>query len=77
MQEGSLIPGAPDDLVAALGGLGRKIYVVPSLRLVVSRIGDAPPVTAGDESAQDAFDMEFWRRLMAAAPAGVNTTESR
>ena len=68
MQEGTLLPTAPDDLVAALGGLGRKIYVVPSLRLVVSRLGDAPPVTEGNEAARDAFDVEIWRLIMAAAP---------
>ncbi len=59
MQDGPLITSAPHDLVAALGGLGRKIYIVPSLRLVVTRIGDAP---------EAAFDNEFWRRLMIAAP---------
>jgi CubicO group peptidase (beta-lactamase class C family) len=66
MQEGMLLPTAPDDLVAALGGLGRKIYIVPSLGLVVSRLGDAPPVTEGNEAARDAFDVEIWRRIMTA-----------
>lgn len=63
MQDGPLIPTAPDDLVAALGGLGRKVYIVPSLRLVVTRIGDAP---------ESAFDTEFWRRLMTAAPSDAS-----
>ena len=60
---GPLIPGAPDDLVAALGALGRKLYVVPSLKLVVTRLGDAPNVRG-----EAPFDREFWKRLMAAAP---------
>jgi CubicO group peptidase (beta-lactamase class C family) len=58
--DGPLIPTAPPDLVAAQGALGRKIYVVPSLDLVVTRLGDEP--------AKD-FNVELWRRLLAAAPA--------
>ena len=46
--------------MAAQGALGRKIYVVPSLDLVVTRLGDEP--------AKD-FNDELWRRLSAAAPA--------
>jgi CubicO group peptidase (beta-lactamase class C family) len=53
----SLIPAAPGDLFAAQGALGRKLYVVPSLELVVVRLGDAP--------ASD-FNQQFWLRLMAA-----------
>ena len=66
MKEGTLMPSAPDDLVAALGGLGRKIYVVPSMGLVVSRLGDSPPVTEGNETARDAFDVEIWKLIMEA-----------
>ena len=54
-----MIPAAPDDLVAARGALGRKLYVVPSLGLVVTRLGDQP---------EKAFSNEFWKRIMAAAP---------
>lgn len=64
---GGLNPEAPDDLVAALGALGRKCYVVPSLGLVVTRLGDDPEL-----KGQPKFDVEFWRLLMKAAP---NTTE--
>ena len=56
---GPLIPTAPDDTVAAQGALGRKLYVTPSLGLVVTRLGDRP--------ASD-FNTELWRLLMAAAP---------
>jgi CubicO group peptidase (beta-lactamase class C family) len=58
--DGPLIPAAPPDLVAAQGALDRKVYVVPSLDLVVTRLGD--------ETAKD-FNQELWRRLSAAAPA--------
>jgi CubicO group peptidase (beta-lactamase class C family) len=61
--QGPLIPAAPRDLVAALGALGRKCYVVPSLELVVTRLGDSPEAAGGPR-----FDNEFWRLLMEAAP---------
>ncbi|NND99412.1 MAG: serine hydrolase [Pirellulaceae bacterium] len=60
---GSLIPNAPDDLIAAQGALGRKCYIVPSRQLVVTRLGDNP-----NERGDVAFDNEFWRRLMLAMP---------
>lgn len=54
-REGKLISRAPADLVAALGYLDRKLYVVPSLDLVVVRTGaDAP-----DKD----FDEQIWERL--------------
>ena len=55
-----LAPAAPGDLFAALGALGRKLYVVPSLDVVVVRLGDTP-----DED----FNRRFWELLMAASPA--------
>jgi CubicO group peptidase (beta-lactamase class C family) len=58
---GSLVPDAPDDLIAALGLNDQKIYVVPSLDLVVVRQGDAAgEVLAGPSS----FDNQLWLRLM-------------
>ncbi len=60
---GPLIPAAPHDLFAAQGALGRKCYVVPSLGLVVTRLGDSPEATGNPR-----FDDEFWRLLMKAAP---------
>lgn len=57
--KGPLIPTAPPDLVAALGAVDRKLYVVPSLGLVVTRLGN---------SAGPAFQNEFWKLLMSAAP---------
>jgi len=52
-----MIAAAPKDLVAAHGALGRKLHVVPSLNLVVTRLGDQP---------EKAFNNEFWKRIMAA-----------
>jgi len=53
--EGPLVPAAPADLVAALGALDRKLYVVPSRRLIVVRMGQAAP----DKD----FDQQLWLRL--------------
>ncbi len=55
-----LAPAAPGDMYAAQGALGRKVYVVPSLDLVVVRLGDSP---------DNDFNQRFWELLMAAAPA--------
>lgn len=52
--DGPLIPAAPTDLVAALGALDRKLYVVPSKKLVVVRMGAA---------TEHGFDQELWLRL--------------
>ena len=53
--DGPLIPAAPADLVAALGALDRKLYVVPSKKLVVVRMGSACP--------DKGFDQQLWLRL--------------
>jgi hypothetical protein len=55
-----LIPAAPADLVGALGAFERRLYVVPSRKLVVVRTGAAAndpdlrpaAVAAADESAR-------------------------
>ena len=59
---GALIPAAPADLVAAQGARDRKLYVVPSLDLVVSRLGD------NGSREGSSFNDAFWERLMEAAP---------
>jgi CubicO group peptidase (beta-lactamase class C family) len=58
--EKALIPAAPAELIAALGALDRKIYIVPSRKLIVVRAGQAAP----DRD----FDQQVWVRLMQAAP---------
>ena len=54
--EGQLIPAAPTDLVGALGAFDRRLYVVPSRKLVVVRMGAA--------TNDRAFDQQLWLRLM-------------
>lgn len=55
---------APADMFAAKGALIRRLYVVPSLDLVVTRLGDQP-------DAGRSFDRQFWKRLMEAAPTAT------
>lgn len=59
---GSLIPNAPNDMYAALGKNDQKIYIVPSKKLVVIRMGDA-----GDASsfALSDFDNVLWGKINA------------
>ncbi|MEH6682657.1 MAG: serine hydrolase domain-containing protein [Sediminicola sp.] len=60
--EGKLVPEAPDDLVAGLGAMDQKLYVVPSRGLVIVRLGDSADET---ELGPTAFDNELWIRLNA------------
>lgn len=59
---GSFAPNAPADMYAALGKNDQKIYVVPSQRLVVIRMGES----AGNvQLAVSSFDNELWGKLKA------------
>jgi len=59
---GELIPNAPVDMYAALGKNDQKIYVVPSKKLVVIRMGDAAD---GSNFALSGFDNELWTKINA------------
>jgi len=59
---GPLTPSAPADLIAALGKNDQKIYVVPSLGLVVVRQGRAAGTSL---LAASSFDTELWAKIMA------------
>lgn len=59
---GKLIPNAPDDMYAALGKNDQKIYIVPSKKLVIVRMGEA----ADNESfALSTFDNQLWKKINA------------
>ena len=53
----SRIAIAPKDMFSANGALNRRCFVVPSLQLVVTRLG-----AALDDGRS--FDRKFWRLLM-------------
>ncbi len=55
-KEGPLIAAAPVDLVGAFGAFDRRLYVVPSRKLVVVRTGAA--------TNDPDFDQQLWLRLM-------------
>ncbi|MFV3129896.1 serine hydrolase domain-containing protein [Niveispirillum sp. KHB5.9] len=56
-REGPLVAAAPSDMVAALGAFDRRLYVVPSRKLIVVRTGAA----SGDAKT---FDEQLWQRLV-------------
>jgi CubicO group peptidase (beta-lactamase class C family) len=61
---GPIIPSAPSDLWAALGKGDKKIYVSPSLELVVVRHGQEADGNEGNNPlALSGFDEQFWQRL--------------
>jgi CubicO group peptidase (beta-lactamase class C family) len=59
---GTLIPNAPSDMYAALGKNDQKIYIVPSKKLVVIRMGDAAD---GENFALSSFDNDLWGKINA------------
>ena len=59
---GSIIPTAPSDMIMALGKNDQKIYIVPSKKMVVIRMGEA----ADDvNAALSDFDVELWNKINA------------
>lgn len=64
---GPMFPAAPTDLAAALGRDDKKLYVVPSLDLIVVRLGERATISGSvSPDAVSSFDNAFWTRLMAA-----------
>ena len=59
---GTLIPTAPSDMYCALGKNDQKIYVVPSKKLVIIRMGDAAD---GSNFALSDFDETLWEKISA------------
>jgi CubicO group peptidase (beta-lactamase class C family) len=59
---GPMVPNAPAEMFSALGKNDQKIYVIPSQKLVIIRMGES----AGNvELAQSSFDNELWGKLKA------------
>jgi CubicO group peptidase (beta-lactamase class C family) len=56
----SLVPNAPADMFMALGKDDKKIYVVPSLDVVVVRLGDNAGTSLLGPSS---FDNDLWSKL--------------
>lgn len=58
--QGKLIPNAPNDLYAALGKNDQKIYISPSKKLVIIRMGES---SEGTNFALSNFDNELWGKI--------------
>lgn len=59
---GHLLPNAPADLIAALGANDQKLYVIPSQRMVIVRMGEE---AGGFSPALSGFDNQLWEELTA------------
>ncbi len=59
---GTLIPNAPSDAFCALGKNDQKIYVIPSKKMVVIRMGDAADSV---NPALSDFDNILWQKINA------------
>jgi CubicO group peptidase (beta-lactamase class C family) len=59
---GSIIPTAPNDMFMALGKNDQKIYVIPSKKMVVIRMGDA--ADSANLALSD-FDKTLWEKISA------------
>jgi CubicO group peptidase (beta-lactamase class C family) len=59
---GSIIPTAPSDMYMALGKNDQKIYVVPSKKMVVIRMGESAGTV---NPAKSVFDEELWQKISA------------
>jgi CubicO group peptidase (beta-lactamase class C family) len=62
---GSLITNAPDDLYFALGFYEQRLYIVPSQRLIVVRLGEGFEEGADTIRAVQGFDPIFWSYINA------------
>ncbi|MFD1602730.1 serine hydrolase domain-containing protein [Flavobacterium artemisiae] len=60
--QGSVIPTGPTDMFMALGKNDQKIYVVPSKKMVVIRMGDAADIV---NLALSDFDKVLWEKIAA------------
>ncbi len=59
---GALMPNAPSDMFAALGKNDQKVYIVPSQKLVIIRMGES---AGNSQQASSGFDNELWGKLKA------------
>lgn len=60
----SIIPNAPNDMFMALGKNDQKIYIVPSKKMVVIRMGDVANLD-NPTLAFSNFDTELWAKISA------------
>jgi CubicO group peptidase (beta-lactamase class C family) len=59
---GALIPNAPMDLYAAMGASDQRIYVIPSTKMVIVRMGNASD-PSNPNFALSGFDNTLWSKI--------------
>ncbi|WP_081248783.1 serine hydrolase domain-containing protein [Flavobacterium covae] len=61
---GTLIPNAPSDMYAAMGASDQRIYVIPSKKMVIIRMGE-PSNPKNPNFALSDFDNTLWQKINA------------
>jgi CubicO group peptidase (beta-lactamase class C family) len=61
---GPLVASAPADMYAAMGAADQRIYVIPSKKMVIIRMGNASDPDNPD-FAVSGFDNELWQKINA------------
>ena len=59
---GTLVPNAPADMYAAMGAEDQRIYVIPSKKMVIIRMGNASN-PSNPNFALSGFDNELWSKI--------------
>jgi CubicO group peptidase (beta-lactamase class C family) len=60
--QGNLVPNAPADMYAAMGALDQRLYIIPSKKMVIVRMGDASD-PSNPSFAVSGFDNELWSKI--------------
>ena len=60
--QGWLVPNAPSDMYAAMGAGDQRIYVIPSKKMVIIRMGE-PSDPNNPSFALSGFDNELWGKI--------------
>jgi CubicO group peptidase (beta-lactamase class C family) len=60
--QGNLVPNEPSDMYAAMGANDQRIYVIPSKKMVVIRMGDASD-PSNPNFAVSGFDNALWEKI--------------
>ncbi len=61
---GPLVPDAPPDMYAAMGAADQRIYVIPSLKMVIVRMGNSSNPKHRSFAASG-FDNALWKKINA------------
>ena len=64
VNQGFLVPNAPADMYTAMGAKDQRIYVIPSKKMVIVRMGEASDPT-NINFAVSGFDNELWAKINA------------